>query len=112
MKIKLIRKQKYIIETEQEVEVDINDIDENDLDELFYDSPEFIKSGDEMILFNHPDDFDYEGYDVMIDDKELIRIDSYRNTSKDDLPDWSQLPKSSLKEYLRNKKIDKLLKQK
>jgi len=113
MKIKLVRKQKYIIETHQEIEVDIKDIEETseDLDDLFYDSTEMIMSGGELQVYQQPDNFDYEGWDIMIDDgDEYIRIDSYRSKIKDDLQDWSELPKTSIKDYLRNKKIDNLLK--
>lgn len=109
MKVKLIRKQRYIIETHQEVEVDINDINEQDYDELFYDSPETIESADEQIMFRHPDNFDYVGYDILLDDNEYHRIDSYDNTLLDDLPNWREINKITLKDYLRNKKIEKLL---
>ena len=119
MKIKLVRKQKYTIETHQEIEIDIKDIQETshtlylwgDLDNLFYDSTEMIMSGDELQVYQQPDNFDYEGWDIMIDDgDEYLRIDSYRSKIKDDLQDWSELPKTSIKDYLRNKKIDNLLK--
>ena len=115
MKIKLIRKQKYTIETHQEIEIEVDEsgkLDNIDYDAYFYNSKETIFNHDEETEFDHPDNFDYEGFDVLIQDplsEEYIRLESYRNDFKDDLIDWSELPKTTIKEYIRNKKIDNIL---
>lgn len=113
MNIKLIRKQRYTIETIQEVEIDEQELKnyEGDYDDLFYDAPEVIKHDDYVENFFYPDRFNFIGYNVYLHSGDVIkkfRLDNKVNLF--DLEDWDkdiEQPLAIALARLKFKKINK-----
>ena len=109
MKLKLRRLQRYEIETHQDIILDIDELrNEEDLDNLFLGIDEYIISGDEYVKFHHPDNFEYNGYDIYLENDKISMV----RYNDEDLPDWNKEKVKDIKQVIRNLQIDNLLKNK